>query len=107
MGLFEVSGYYVAEPVGHAVGDGVDCCVRGVDADSMLCEAEEGSLLGVGEGEGFQAAEDDWVCVCCVMLGFASNFRYSHEVHAMRGNCKDVDSLDATYGMRQQPSCGF
>ena len=59
----EVPCHYVAEPVGHAAGDGVDCCVGGVDADSMLGEAEEGSLLGVGEGEGFQAAEDDWVCM--------------------------------------------
>jgi hypothetical protein len=28
----------------------------------MLCQAEEGLLLGVGEGEGFEAAEDNWVC---------------------------------------------
>lgn len=105
MDLFGVSGYYVAEPVGHAVGDGVDCCVWGVDADSMLCEAEEGSLLGVGEGERFQAAEDDWVCIGGVMLGFGSNCRYSMKF--MRGNCEDVDSLDATYGMRRQLSCGF
>ena len=49
----EVPCHYIAEPVGHAVGDGVDCCVWGVDADSMLGEAEEGSLLGVGEGDGF------------------------------------------------------
>jgi hypothetical protein len=41
----------------------------------MLGEAEEGSLLGVGEGEGFQAAEDDWVCI--IVLGFGSNCKYA------------------------------
>ena len=28
----------------------------------MLCQAEEGLLLGVGEGEGFETAEDNRVC---------------------------------------------
>lgn len=37
--------------------------MRGVHANPFLREAEEGLLLGVVEREGFEAAEDDRVCL--------------------------------------------
>jgi hypothetical protein len=54
----------------------------------MLCQAEEGLLLGVSEGEGFETAEDNRVCWNVLI----------EEVSMMDG---------ATYGMPRQPSIAF
>lgn len=43
----EASRHYIAEPIAHSAGYGVDGCMRGVHADAFLGEAEEGGLLGV------------------------------------------------------------
>jgi hypothetical protein len=49
------------EPVVETAWGGIDGGVRTVDADAFLGETEERVLLGVCEGERFQAAEDDGV----------------------------------------------
>lgn len=63
-GVPVTAGDDVGEPVVQPAGRGVDGCVRAVDTDAFLGEAQERALLRVGEREGLEAAEDDGVCVC-------------------------------------------
>ena len=60
-GVVEFAGHDVAEPVCHAVWNGIDRGMRTVHADTLGSEPEESVLLWIRSGKGLDAAEDDWV----------------------------------------------
>ena len=60
-GLDAVPVEHVGQPVVHAAGRGVDGGVGRVDGDVGLGELQQDALLGVGEGDGLEAAEDEGV----------------------------------------------
>jgi hypothetical protein len=88
--LGELSSYNVAEPVGHATRDGIDCCVRTVDADAFKGKAKEGLLLWVIEREGLEAAEYDRVC------------QYGDQHSASSGRLRSVSNEERTYDRPQR-----
>lgn len=51
----------INQPVVDAAEDGVSCGVRAVDGDVVLGQAQDDALVGVVEGDGFEAAEDEGV----------------------------------------------
>ncbi len=58
-GNIGLSGDDVAQPICHAIGNGINGGVRAVNANAV-CEKEgHGELLCVFGGDGLEAAEDD------------------------------------------------
>jgi hypothetical protein len=60
-----LADYYISKPVIETFWCGVNSCMRTIDRDSFLGETQEGVLLGVGQGEGFQGLEDDGILTYC------------------------------------------
>ena len=59
---WECARHDVGEPVAETTWRGIDGCVGIVDADAFEGESEEGLLLRVGQGKGFEASEYDGIC---------------------------------------------
>ena len=73
LGVGEGAGYDVGEPVTQTTGRGVDGGMGRVDGYAFEGEAEEGLLLCVCEGQGFEALEDYGVCDSrCVNFGLVA-----------------------------------
>lgn len=73
-GDVEIGRSHIGQPIIHSAGSGVDCRVGAVDGYVVLGQEEDDALVGVGQGDGFEAAEYEGVVGDYYRGGFGDGF---------------------------------